>query len=137
MRWRGITVTGVVIASCLVALGLTSDVLVDLVWFSAVGYVDVFWTVFGTKVILFFAVFIGSTIFIWVNGTLALRLARRQGPWLPLVIDRESATMRTVPERLPKLLALASVRLPRRLLIAGVAIVLGILIAVVETGNWL
>ncbi len=136
MRWRGITVTGVVIAACLVALGLISDVLVDLVWFSAVGYIDVFWTVFGTKVILFFAVFIGSTIFLWVNGILALRLARRHGPWLPFVINRESATMRTVPERLPKLFAFASVRLPRQLLIAGVAIVLGILIAVVETGNW-
>ena len=44
--------------------------------------------------------------------------------------------MRTCAERLPSCWRCASVRLPRRLLIAGVAIVLGILIAVVETGNW-
>jgi uncharacterized membrane protein (UPF0182 family) len=48
MRWRGIAVTSVVIATCLIALNLTSDFLVDLVWFADVGYLDVFWTLFGT-----------------------------------------------------------------------------------------
>jgi uncharacterized membrane protein (UPF0182 family) len=129
-------VAGVVIAVCLIALGLTSDVLVDVLWFSAAGYLDVFWTIFATKVILFFAVFMGSTIFLWVNGMLAFRFARRQGPWLPVAFDQGSATVRTFPETLPELFARASVRLPWRLLIAGVAVVLGIVIAAGETGNW-
>ena len=136
MRWRGITATGVVIAACLIALGLTSDVLVDLVWFSAVGYVDVFWTIFGTKAVVFFAVFVGSAVFLWVNGTLALRFAQRAGPWFPVPLDRGSANVRTLPDALPELFALASARLPWRLLIAGVAIVLGFLIAASETGQW-
>jgi Uncharacterised protein family (UPF0182) len=60
MRWRGIAVTVVVIVACLFALGLASNVLVDWLWFSAVGYRDVFWTIFGAKALLFFAVFLGS-----------------------------------------------------------------------------
>jgi uncharacterized protein len=49
MRWTGIAVTVVVIAACLIALGLASNVLVDWLWFSAIGYRDVFWTIFGAK----------------------------------------------------------------------------------------
>ena len=96
MRWRGITVTGVVIAACVIALSLTSDFLVDSVWFSAVGYLDVFWTIFGTKVVVFFAVFVGSTVFLWVNGALALRFAQRRGPLLPVPFDQTS-----IPELCP------------------------------------
>ena len=53
MRWRAIAVTIVVIVACLIALSLASDVLVDWLWFSAVGYLDVFWTIFGAKAVLF------------------------------------------------------------------------------------
>ena len=91
MRWRGITVTGFVIVACWIALSLTSDFLVDLVWFSAVGYLEVFWTIFGTKVALFVAVFVGSTVFFWVNGALAVRFAQRQGRLIPVPFDQGSA----------------------------------------------
>src|SRR5260221_9767960 len=57
MRWRGIAVAIIVIVACLIALGLASDFLVDWLLFSTVGYFDVFWTIFGAKAILFFAVF--------------------------------------------------------------------------------
>src|ERR1700682_5178530 len=60
MRWRGITVAGVVTAVFLILLGLTSNFLVDLVWFSAVGYLNVFWTIFGAKAVLFVVVFAGE-----------------------------------------------------------------------------
>ena len=82
----------------------------------------------------FFAVFVGSTVFLWVNGTLALRFAQRTGPWYPVPLDQGSTTIRTLPDALPELFALAF--LPWRLLIAGVAIVLGFLIAAGETGQW-
>jgi uncharacterized membrane protein (UPF0182 family) len=136
MRWKGVTVAGVVIATCLIALRLTSDFLVDLVWFSAIGYIDAFWTMFGTKAILFFAIFVASSVVLWVNGALALRFARRQGPWLPALFDPGSATVPTSPETMADLLRLASVRLTWRLLIAGAGVVIGTLIAVGETGNW-
>src|SRR5262245_2528039 len=115
MRWRGIAVAGVVIAACLIALNLTSDFLVDLVWFSAVGYLDVFWAIFGTKVALFFAVVVGSTTIFWVNGALAFQFAQRQGRLLPIPINQESAAPWTPPETLPELTRRVSVRLPWRL----------------------
>jgi uncharacterized membrane protein (UPF0182 family) len=136
MRWKGITVAGVVIAACLIALRLTSDFLVDLVWFSAIGYVDAFWTMFGAKAVLFFAVFVASTVVLWVNGTLAFRFARRKGPWLPARFGRGSVTVPTSPQTMADLLRLASGRLTWRLLIVGVAVIMGTLIAAAETGNW-
>ena len=72
--------------------------------------------------------------FLWVNGTLAFRFARHRGPWLPVIFDRRSATVRTLGATLPELLA--SLQLPWRFLIAAVAVVLGILIATAEIENW-
>jgi uncharacterized membrane protein (UPF0182 family) len=136
MRWRGIAVTSVVIATCLIALNLTSDFLVDLVWFADVGYLDVFWTLFGTKVFLFFAVFLASTFILCVNGMLAFRFAQRRGPRLPVPFHWGSATVASLSEKSSGLIRLASDRLSWRLLIAAVAVVFGILIAVYEAGNW-
>ena len=134
MRLRGIIGTVLVAAVLLILLQRTGSFLVDLLWFSAVGYLDVFWTIFGTKAILFFVVFVASTAFLWVNGTLAFRFARHRGPWLPVTFERRSATVRTLPATLPELLA--SLQLPWRFLIAAVAIVLGVLMAAGEIENW-
>ena len=136
MRWRGIAVTIVVIVACLIALNLASDVLVDWLWFSAVGYRAVFWTIFGAKAVLFIAVFLASAVCLWVSGTLAFRFARRRGPWLPAVPDQGSATVPTLHDTLPELFGVASPRLSWRLLIAGAAVAFGILTAAGETGNW-
>ena len=90
MPWRGIGVAIAVVVVSLIALGRASSIVVDWAWFSSVGYLDVFWTAFATKAVLFAAVFAISALLIWVNGRLALRLARPQqlrlpaafGPWL-------------------------------------------------------
>src|SRR5216683_5511859 len=128
-RWdmprRGIAVAVIVIVACFIVLGLTSDFLVDWVWFSAIGYLDVFGTILGGKALLFFAVFAGSAILLWVNGSLASRFARRRGHVRPVDFERESEGGQTLPE----LLELMRQRLPWRLLIAGAAGVLGILLA--------
>ena len=79
MPRRGIAVAVIVIVACFIVLGLTSDFLVDWAWFSAIGYLDVFGTILGGKAVLFFAVFAGSAILLWVNGSLASRFARRRG----------------------------------------------------------
>src|SRR5712671_5285026 len=136
MRWRGITVAVIVIVACLIALGLASDFLVDWLWFSAVGYFDVFWTILGAKAVLFVAVFAVSTVALWVNGALASRFARRLWPWLPAAVGGRSASGRTLPETLSELFGPAYSRLPWRFVVAGVAVILGTLIAAVEAGNW-
>ena len=132
MPRRGIAVAVIVIVACFIVLGLTSDFLVDWAWFSAIGYLDVFGTILGGKAVLFFAVFAGSAILLWVNGSLASRFARRRGHVHPVGFAQEAGGVQTLPE----LLELMRQRLPWRLLIAGVAGVLAILIAAGEVSNW-
>ena len=119
MRWRGMAGAIMFLVAGLVTLGLTSDFLVDWLWFSAVGYREVFWTVFTAKAGLFIAVFIGSTIPVWVYGTLAFRFARQRGPWLPVAFDRGSTTVRTWSGTLPEPVGTRFPQLPWRWLIAG------------------
>ena len=53
MPRRGVAVAVVVILASLIILGLTSSFLVYWAWFSAVGYLGVFWTILGGKAALF------------------------------------------------------------------------------------
>ena len=82
---RRSAVVGSIIAAvfagiCLVLLWLTSDFLVDWLWFSAIGYPQVFWTTIGVKAVVLFAVWTGTAVVLWLNGWLAVRFARRQPP---------------------------------------------------------
>jgi uncharacterized protein len=132
MAWKGIGVAIAIGLACLIALGLATNFLVDWLWFSAIGYRDVFWTIFGAKAALFLAVFVVSTLFLWLNGYLAYRLAQRQehsrtraSPWEP-----------TDGQTLPAILVQLSRRFPWRFLIAAASIILAALIALGEAGNW-
>ena len=131
MRRRTLAVAGIVILVCLVALGRVGDFLVDLVWFSSIGYLDVFWTIFRAKAALGTATFLGSALALWVSGSLALRFARRPVP-LPPAFDWGAATASLSPGPFAR----APLRLSRRLLVALAAVVPGALIAAGEAGNW-
>ena len=76
MKRIGLTIA-VIVASFLV-LELVSELVVDWAWFSTIGFLDVFWTVFAAKAFLFVAVFAVSTVLLWVNATLAVRFASQQ-----------------------------------------------------------
>ena len=136
MPWRGIGVAIAGIVASLIVLGAASGFVVDWAWFSTIGYVGVFWTVFATKAVLFIAVFAVSTLLLWVNGTLALRFASQRRIRLPAVLDPGFATVRALPGTPTELFGLASPLLPWRLLILAVALVIGLLIAMGETGQW-
>jgi uncharacterized membrane protein (UPF0182 family) len=62
MRWRqlavGIIVAAIILVLGLIVLGLTGEVLVDALWFSEIGYRDIFWTVLSTKAALAAAAFV-------------------------------------------------------------------------------
>jgi uncharacterized membrane protein (UPF0182 family) len=75
-RPRGIVLAIALIVACLIVLGVTSEFLVDWIWFSSVGFLGVFWTIIGAKSALFAAVFAATAIVVWVNGALAFRFAR-------------------------------------------------------------
>ena len=78
MTLRRIAMAMIIIAF-FIALWFVADFLVDWLWFSTVGYLDVFPTIFAAKAALFIAVFAASALVLWLNGALAHRLATRQG----------------------------------------------------------
>jgi uncharacterized membrane protein (UPF0182 family) len=136
MPWGRIGVAIAVIVVSLVLLGRVNGFVVDWAWFSTIGYVGVFWTVFATKAVLFMAVFAVSTLLLWANGTLALRFATRRRPRLPAGLDPGFTTVRALPGAPTDLLGPASPLLPWRLLILAAALVIGLLIAVGEASKW-
>ncbi|WP_457102240.1 UPF0182 family protein, partial [Microbacterium sp. P5_E9] len=80
-RLRGISVSVAAVIVALFVVGRITGVLIDWLWFSSVGYVGVFLTIFVTRVLLFVAVFAISAGAIWVSGWLAHRYASQSGTW--------------------------------------------------------
>jgi uncharacterized protein len=131
--WRG-AVVGLIIAAiilviCLILLGLTGDFLVDWLWFSTVGYLDVFWTTIVAEALVFFAVFAATAIILWVNGSLAFRFARPQRP-------ADFEWTRTGVVTSSDVLEFMRRRLPWPVVIAGGASLLAVLVAWGEVHNW-
>src|SRR2546429_9458407 len=73
----GFIIAAVVVGIFLILLGLASDILVDWLWFSSIGYLQVFWTTIGAKAVVFFAIWTATAVILWLNGWLAVRFARR------------------------------------------------------------
>src|ERR1700724_876191 len=98
MPWRRVAIVVAVVLAGLIALGRFSDILVDWLWFSSIGYVEVFWTIFTTQAVLFFTVFAASAGALWLSGRVALHYAERRGsrPW-------SAASARPLPETLPEI----------------------------------
>src|SRR5262249_50533019 len=128
----GLIITAAVGAIFLILLGLTGDFLVDWLWFSAVGYLDVFWTTIVAKGGVFFAVFLATAIILWVNGSLASRFAG--SPWTqrPANFDWKRTGIVTFPD----LLEFMRHRLQWPFVTASGASVLAVLVAWGEVHNW-
>jgi hypothetical protein len=121
-----------VVVITLIALALTTDFLIDWAWFSAVGYLSVYWTILGAKLFLFGIVFAASTALLSLNGFLAYRFAEPWGGSRRIDAVREFRRVQTLPE----LWELTRRRLPWRLLIAGIGALLGLVVAAGELSNW-
>jgi uncharacterized protein len=111
---------------------LTTDFLVDWAWFSAIGYLTVFWTVVGSKLVLFLAVFMVSATLLWLNGSLAYWFARPQRVVRHVSVSPDFMGAETLPELFER----TRQQLPWRFLIGGTAGLLGLLVATWEVGNW-
>jgi uncharacterized protein len=131
MTLRHIAMSMIIIAAFFIALWFAADFLVDWLWFSTVGYLNVFLTIFGIKVALFIAVFATSAIVLWLNGALAHRLAKRKG-YLPPPTAPWGSKDQTLTAALQRL----SPGLPWRFLIIASALALAALIALGEVGSW-
>ncbi len=128
----GIIIAAVVVGIFLILLGLASDFLVDWLWFSSIGYLQVFWTTIGAKAVVFFAVWTATAVTLWLNGWLAVRFARRQPTQSVTGLAWQPAG--NVPP--PDLMAFMRDRLPWTWVIAGGAGLLALLVAAIEVGNW-
>jgi hypothetical protein len=59
---------GLLLAFGLILLGLTGDFLVDWLWFSEVGCLEIFWTAIVAKGVVFSVAFVATAIVLWLNG---------------------------------------------------------------------
>jgi uncharacterized membrane protein (UPF0182 family) len=125
MRRIAITVAITGVVSGLMVLGLTTDFLVDWAWFSAIGYLPVYWTILGAQTLLFLATFVGSATLLCVNGFIAYRFAQPRRR----IARVDGAGASTRIQTLPELWELTSRRLPWPLIIGASAIILGLLVA--------
>lgn len=125
----GFSIVVVAIGICLTLVWLASDLLVDWLWFSSIGYLQVFWTTLGAKAVVLSAVWTGTAVILWLNGWLAVR--RRRSTQLTAASWWQAAGNVS-----PDLLALVRDRLPWPRIIAGGAAFLALLVAAAEAGNW-
>ena len=129
MPCRGFAIAAAALVACLTVWGIIADFLVDWVWFTAIGYWEVFWTIFRTRTSLFLAVLVTTASFVFVNGWLASRLPDQVAPGRFLELTTASVRLAA-----PDLQELARRHLS--LLVLGAAAALGTLLAVVEMANW-
>jgi uncharacterized protein len=123
----GWIVAAIVVGICFWLFGIVTDVLVNWLWFSSVGYLQVFWTSLSAQAAVFVAAFATTAIVLWLNGWLALRFARRPPPAFVGAIGWRAS---------PDPLALLRDRLPWRKVIPAVAALLAVLVAAEESSNW-
>jgi uncharacterized membrane protein (UPF0182 family) len=126
----GFIIAAIIAVIALIVLGLMSDILVDWMWFSAVGYNQVFWTTIGAKAAVFGVVLTATAVVLWVNARLALGLARQHSP-LPLSFPPAFAA--AAP---PDPLEFMRERLPWPRVIALSSGLVALLVALGEVGNW-
>lgn len=128
----GLMVAAIVAGICLILLWIAGDFLVDWLWFSSIGYLQVFWTTIGAKAAVFFAVWTATAVILWLNGWLAVRFSRpRPTPSVSAFVRNLAGT---VPP--PDLLAVVRDRLPWARTVAGGAGLLALLVASAEAGHW-
>jgi uncharacterized membrane protein (UPF0182 family) len=125
-------IAAIVMAVGLILLGLVGDFLVDWAWFSAVGYLSVFWTVVAARAIVFLAVFTVSVVFLWLNGSLAFQFSTGGRHIQPGTFDWQSVGAHTFSE----LVRLVAHYVSWPVLVMVVAGIVGILIAAVQVHNW-
>lgn len=121
-RLRHIAARVAVGVIALIVVGRITGMLIDWLWFSSIGYVNVFWTILVAKVLLFVAIFAASAGAIWVSGLLAHRYASRPGSWKAEVLS--------------ELIGEVAPHLPWHAAIAGAAVLLGLLLATSEIPDW-
>src|SRR6516164_448092 len=122
----------VLVLGCLMVLGSLASFLVDWLWFSAIGYLQVFWTIIAAKGVVFLVVFAATASILCVNGWVALGLAQQARLHRPTNFDWTSAGTVALPDVLDAMRH----RLPWFAVVYGSAIILAMLVGWGEIHNW-
>lgn len=132
MRRRTVAIAIIAIAVVVVAAGLLSNLLVDWLWFSSVGYFAAFRTIVVAKTVVFVFVLVVSGLCFWLSGAAALRYARRQSIWHSIAFPQGTGSAQTLPD------LVASLASPSTwsYLIVAASLVLAFLTAAGEFGDW-
>jgi hypothetical protein len=125
----GLILLALVVGICLALLEFASNFLVDWLWFSSIGYLQVFLTTIAAKAAVFVAVTAASIAILWLNGSLAARFAQRHPP--PTV-----APWSQPGHRPPDPFAIIGDRLTRPWLVALAAALLALMVGAAEASNW-
>jgi uncharacterized protein len=134
--WQGalrvLIVVAIIFLICLILLGLISGFLVDWLWFSTIGYLDVFWTTIVAEAEVFIAIFIATTIILWANGSFAFRFAQSRRKQRAAEFEWKPTGAVTLPD----IFEFARHRLPWSTVIICGACLLAALVAWREADNW-
>src|ERR1700736_5773210 len=122
----------ILMVGCLIVLGSMASFVVDWLWFSAIGYLHVFWAIIVAKGVVFLAVFTATASILWVNGWVALGLSQSAGLHRRTDFEWTNAGAVTLPDVLDAMRH----RLPWSAVIYGSAIVLAMLVGWGEIHNW-
>jgi uncharacterized membrane protein (UPF0182 family) len=126
----GFLIVGIIVGIFLILLGIAGDLVVDWMWFSAIGYLPVFWTTIGAKAGVFLVAFAATAAMVWINARLALHFTRSRR--IPSGFNWKLAGAVTSPD----LFEFLRNRLPWPIAIAGGAGLVALLVAWGVTGNW-
>jgi len=119
-----------VIIVAVVILSLADSLLVDLLWFSTLGYRQVFIITLGAQVAIFAIVLAVAFLAIWISAMIALRFSRER--------ERLHVVSRSdeIEVNLPELIRALGDRVPWKLLVLGGAAILALFVAQGEASNW-
>jgi len=120
-----------IIVVALIGLTIADGLLVDLLWFTSLGYQRVFTITLAAEAAIFLSVWLVTFATIAVSGLLALRLSLDRER---LHVVRRSDQVTEV--NLPELIRSLGDRVPWKLIVAGLAALLAVFAAQSEAASW-
>jgi uncharacterized membrane protein (UPF0182 family) len=120
-----------IIVVALIVLSVTDGLLVDLLWFTSLGYRRVFTITLLAEVAIFLCVWLVTFVAIAVSGLVALRLSHDRER---LRVVRRSEQVTEV--NLPELIRSLGDRVPWRAIVVGFAALLAVFAAQGEAASW-
>jgi uncharacterized membrane protein (UPF0182 family) len=124
-------IVGFLLLVATVTFSLLAGFFVDWLWFDALGFGTVFFTVWRMQVIAFASAAALTTLVLTINGLVALRMPTGRVRRLRLMRGNGGAD-----EGLPVFVELAPDTLPWRAIVLAAAGVLGVFVGLVQAGQW-